>query len=320
MNTSSLEIQEIKEVERDAEFDSPTKSTTTIEQANIDQKSTVAILVNEKPDSYHEEQDDRHRENGGIPPSVGADSISIGKANTSGDWSTDRNGAKDDAVVKRMVEQSDLEVSDVDARWRSSDRSRALLPAIFPWDHGGERTGDGLHWRSNASLEDRVNTAENYGAGRQRRSTENRTTMSSAPEVERDPPPPRVFSRGADMDDRSGAMSENNGLRWGLLHDGSCAWNHDTAIHICSRWLSFPGSGVSMPEALTVSNTTMEGGDMSAVSIETVEEVSYVLQVVKGAENLMLESRVSILKRSQMRLCTRDPSLYWANGKHKHIS
>ncbi|MED6171665.1 hypothetical protein PIB30_042832 [Stylosanthes scabra] len=163
MHTSSLEIQEIKEVERGAEFDSPTKSKTTTDQAITDQESTIAILVNEKTDSYQEEQDDRHRENRGMPHIVGTNSISIEKANTSGDWSTDRNDAEDDAIVKWKVEPPNLEVTDVDARWRSLDRSRgsgagvsrksgggflricsivtrptALLATVFPWDRGGE--------------------------------------------------------------------------------------------------------------------------------------------------------------------------------------
>ncbi|MED6197633.1 hypothetical protein PIB30_058427 [Stylosanthes scabra] len=73
--------------------------------------------------SYQEEQD-RHRENGGIPHSVGTDSISIEKANTSGEWSKDGNGIEVDAVVKRKVEPPDLEVTEVDARWRSSGRSK----------------------------------------------------------------------------------------------------------------------------------------------------------------------------------------------------
>ncbi|MED6211021.1 hypothetical protein PIB30_069657 [Stylosanthes scabra] len=153
--TSSPEIQEIKEVERDAEIDSPTKSIT-----KTDQESTIAVLVKEKPDSYQEEQD-CHRENGGIPHSVGTDSISIEKANTSGDWSTDKNGVEDDAVLKRKVEPPDLEVTDVDAKWRSSDRRRGsgagdsrkidggfrrlcpvvlrpppLMAAVFTWDRG----------------------------------------------------------------------------------------------------------------------------------------------------------------------------------------
>ncbi|MED6199965.1 hypothetical protein PIB30_080787 [Stylosanthes scabra] len=113
-----------------------------------------------QPDSYQEEQD-HHRENGGISNSVGTDSISIEKANTSGDWSTDKNGAEDDAIMKRKVEPPDLEVTDVDARWRSSDRRRGngaedsrkidggfrrfcpivsrsppLMAAVFPWDRG----------------------------------------------------------------------------------------------------------------------------------------------------------------------------------------
>ncbi|MED6115640.1 hypothetical protein PIB30_092602 [Stylosanthes scabra] len=153
--TSSPEIQEIKEVGRDAEIDSPTKPVTT-----TDQESTKKVLVKEKPDSYQEEQD-RQGENGSIPHSVGTDLISIEKANTSGEWSTDKNGVEDDAVVKRKVEPPDLEVTDVDVRWRSSDRRRGsgagdsrkidggfrrvcpivsrpppLMAAVFPWDRG----------------------------------------------------------------------------------------------------------------------------------------------------------------------------------------
>ncbi|MED6204853.1 hypothetical protein PIB30_012624 [Stylosanthes scabra] len=123
MHTSSLEIEEIKGVERDAKFDSPIKSTTIIDQAITDQESTTDLLVKEKPYSYQEEQD-RHRENGGIPHNVGTDSFSIEKANTSDDWSMNRNSVEDDAAVKRNVEQPDLEVTNVDARWRSSDLSR----------------------------------------------------------------------------------------------------------------------------------------------------------------------------------------------------
>ncbi|MED6163300.1 hypothetical protein PIB30_078499 [Stylosanthes scabra] len=100
----------------DSTSNSPTKSTTTTDMAITDQESVIAKLVKEKPDSYQEEQDDRHRENGGIPHSVGTDSISIEKANTSGDWSTDRNRAEGGAVVKRKVEPPDLEATDVDAR------------------------------------------------------------------------------------------------------------------------------------------------------------------------------------------------------------
>ncbi|MED6159682.1 hypothetical protein PIB30_044470, partial [Stylosanthes scabra] len=72
-----------------------------------------------------------------------------------------KNGVEDDAVVKRKVEPPDLEVTDVDARWRSSNRRRGsgvgdsrkidggfrrvcpvvsrpppLMAAVFPWDRG----------------------------------------------------------------------------------------------------------------------------------------------------------------------------------------
>ncbi|MED6179994.1 hypothetical protein PIB30_006111 [Stylosanthes scabra] len=85
------------------------------------------------------------------------------KRDISGNWRKDRNDVEDVAVVKRKVEPPDLEATDVDASWISSDQSRgsgaidsqksgggllhifptmarppALLASILPWDRVDE--------------------------------------------------------------------------------------------------------------------------------------------------------------------------------------
>ncbi|MED6167495.1 hypothetical protein PIB30_003467 [Stylosanthes scabra] len=50
-----------------------------------------------------------------------------------------------------------------------------LMAAVFPWDRGGGRTGDGTQWQAEASDEDRASCTKKGRGGCQRRKVENHT-------------------------------------------------------------------------------------------------------------------------------------------------